>query len=297
MMELRHLRYFVAVAEELHFGRAAVRLNICQPPLSQQIKDLEAELGAPLFHRNNKKISLTDAGAAFLEDARHILHEAELASERVRGIAQGIVGRISIGFVLPAMDTFVPDAIREFRSENPGIEIRLVELGTLAQLIALDAGEIQVGVMRLFQQDTRGLVVKKIVQEPYILALPSKHPLASLKVVPLGKLDGESLILFPRRTHPALYDKVIACCSAAGCTPTISQETTTKYTAIALVAAGMGLTLVPTSAKRQRRPGVAYRKIAGDLPMVELSLVWKEGMDSPALNKLAETILGMRGGS
>jgi DNA-binding transcriptional LysR family regulator len=122
-VELRHLRYFVAVAEELHFGRAAMRLHICQPPLSQQIKDLEEELGAPLFHRKNKKISLTEAGAAFLEDAGSILRQAELASEKVRAIARGIVGRISMGFVLPAMDTFLPDAIREFRSRNPGIEI------------------------------------------------------------------------------------------------------------------------------------------------------------------------------
>ncbi len=117
------------------------------------------------------------------------------------------------------MDTFVPDAIREFRSRNPGIEIQLLELGTLAQLRALENGAIQLGVVRLFQQDTRGLVVERIVQEPYVLALPSKHSLASFKVVPLGRLDGEPLILFPRRNHPALYDKVIACCSAAGCTP------------------------------------------------------------------------------
>lgn len=292
-MELRHLRYFVAVAEELHFGRAAMRLHICQPPLSQQIKDLEEELGAPLFHRKNKRISLTEAGAAFLEDARSILHQAELASEKARAIAQGIVGRISMGFVLPAMDTFVPDAIREFRSRNPGIEIQLLELGTLAQLRALETGAIQAGVVRLFHQDTRGLAVERIVQEPYVLALPSKHPLASFKVVPLGRLDGEPLILFPRRNHPVLYDKVIACCSAAGCTPRISQEATTKYTAIALVAAGIGLALVPASARKQRRPGVVYRTIVGDLPMVELSLVWKEGADSPSLNKLTETILGM----
>lgn len=293
-MELRHLRYFVAVAEELHFGRAATRLHICQPPLSQQIKDLEEELGAALFHRKNKRISLTEAGAAFLEDARSILRHAELASEKARAIARGTVGRISMGFVLPAMDTFLPDAIREFRSRNPGIEIQLLELGTLAQLSALAAGDIQVGVVRLFQQDTRGLVVERIVREPYVLALPSKHPLASLKVVPLSRLDGEPLILFPRRNHPVLHDKVIACCSAAGCTPRISQEATTKYTAIALVAAGIGLALVPASARKQRRPGVAYRTIQGDLPMVELSLVWKEGTDSPALNKLTETILAMR---
>lgn len=293
-MEMRHLRYFVAVAEELHFGRAAQRLNICQPPLSQQIKDLEHELGTPLFYRNNKRISLTEAGGAFLDDAREILQRAELACERARSIARGDVGRIRMGLVLPALDTFVPDAIREFLSRNPGVEIQLVELGTLAQLKALAAGDIQVGVVRLFQQDTTGLITEKIVEEPYILALPSKHRLASFKKVPLAALDGESLIVFPRRTHPALYDKVIACCSAAGSTPRIEQEATTKVTAVALAAAGIGVALVPASARRQRRMGVVYRPVVGDLPTVELSLVWKTGAESPCLKTLVDTILGTK---
>jgi len=158
-MEIRHLRYFIAVAEELHFGRAAQRLNICQPPLSQQIKDLERELGALLFHRKKKRISLTEAGAAFLEDAGEILKRVELASERARSIARGAVGRIKMGLVMPALDTFVPTAIREFLLRNPGVEIQLLELGTQAQLKALAAGDIQVGVVRLFRHDTTGLAV------------------------------------------------------------------------------------------------------------------------------------------
>ncbi|MBI5249541.1 MAG: LysR family transcriptional regulator [Desulfomonile tiedjei] len=290
-MEVRHLRYFIAVAEELHFGRAAQRVNICQPPLSQQIKDLEQELGVALFCRNHKKVSLTDAGAAFLEDARDILRRVELAAERARSVGRGALGRITMGLVLPALDTFLLDAIREFRASNPGIEIQLLELGTLAQLKALAAGDIQVGVMRLFQQDTKGLVAERILEEPYVLALPSKHRLASLKEVPIGALDNESFILFPRRTHPALYDKIIACCSAAGCTPTIEQEATTKVTAIALVAAGIGIALVPASTRKQHRFGVVYRPILGDLPVVELSLVWKEGTESAALYKLIDTVI------
>ncbi|MFH1116487.1 MAG: LysR substrate-binding domain-containing protein [Pseudomonadota bacterium] len=291
---MRHLRYFVAVAEELHFGRAARRLHICQPPLSQQIKDVERELGVLLFHRTHKKISLTEAGTAFLEDAREILRRVNVAAERVRGVAAGILGRISMGFVLPAMDTFLPNAIREFRSQNPGIEMELHELGTLAQLDALRTGRIQVGVVRLFQQETAGLVVETIAEEPYILALPAKHPLVSLKAVPLAALDGERLIFFPRRTHPRLYDRILACCSAVGCTPRISQETTTKTTAIALAAAGIGVTLVPESSKKQRRSGVVYRPIEGDLPMVELVLIRRKGFESPSLQKLTDTVLTMR---
>ncbi len=291
---MRHLRYFVAVAEELHFGRAAQRLHICQPPLSQQIKDLERDLGALLFHRNHKKISLTEAGAAFLDDAREILRRVEVAADRVRSVACGIVGRISMGFVLPAMDSFLPNAIREFRSQNPGIEIELHELGTMAQLDALGKGQIQVGVVRLFQQETGGLVVETIAEEPYILALPAKHPLTSLKAVPLAALDGEQLIFFPRRTHPRLHDRILACCSAVGCAPRISQETTTKATAIALAAAGIGVALVPESARKQRRSGVLYRPIVGDLPMIKLSLVRREGVESQILNRLTGIILTMR---
>lgn len=295
-MEIRHLRYFVAVAEELHFGRAARRLHICQPPLSQQIKALEQELGTELFHRKNKRTSLTEAGEVFLKEAREILHRVELATEKVSRIALGTMGRISMGFVLPAMDTFLPDAIRKFRSRNPDIEIRLLELGTFAQLEGLGAGHIDVGVMRLFQQDTPGLVVEKIVEEPYVLALPSGHPLASLTTVSLGALDGEPLILFPRQSHPTLHDKIIACCSAAGCTPKISQEATTKITMISLVAAGMGIALVPESARKQQRSGVVYRTVLGDLPMVELSLVWRKDDVSRSLRRFADTILDMRNG-
>jgi len=289
-MEMRQLRYFVAVAEELHFGRAAERVNICQPPLSQQIKNLEEELGAQLFNRKSKKISLTDAGAAFLEDAKEILKRVDSAAERVRGLARGVVGWISLGLVLPAMDTFLPDAIRVFRSKNPLVEIQLLEMGTAAQLAALRAGHIHVGVMRLFQHDTRGLIVERIVEEPYILAVPSGHRLASLDAIPLGALDGEPLIFFPRHSHPALYDRIIACFSVAGCTPMIVQEATSKFTSIALVAAGLGMALVPASTRKQSRPGVTYRPITGSLPMVELSLVWREDAESAALRNLIATV-------
>jgi DNA-binding transcriptional LysR family regulator len=292
-MEMRQLKYFVAVAEELHFGRAAERLNICQPPLSQQIKNLEEELGAQLFHRKNKKISLTEAGVAFLQDAREILDKARYATEKVRGIARGVLGRISLGLVLPAMDTFVPDAIREFRLQNPMIEIQLLEMGTSAQLTALKAGDIHMGVMRLFQHDTKGLTIEKIVEEPYILAIPSGHRLESLDTIPLSSLDGEPLIFFPRRLHAKLHDRMIECLEAAGCNPVISQEATTKFASVALVAAGFGVALVPESTQKHMRSGVVYRNLSGDLPMVELSVVWQEQKTLPSLHNLIATIRNM----
>lgn len=290
---MRHLKYFVAVAEELHFGRAAERLNICQPPLSQQIKNLEEELGAQLFHRKNKKVFLTDAGVAFLQDARSILEKARCAAEKARGIASGVLGRIALGLVLPAMDTFVPDAIREFRLRNPLIEIQLQEMGTSAQLTALKAGDIHMGVMRLFQHDLKGLLAEKIVEEPYILAVPSGHRFESLDIVPLALLDREPLIFFPRRLHAKLHGKMIECLEAAGCTPVISQETTTKFASVALVAAGFGVALVPQSTQKHMRSGVVYRNVAGNLPVVELSLVWQEQVALPSLDNLIATIRNM----
>ena len=292
---MRQLRYFMAVAEELHFGRAAQRMNICQPPLSQQIKNLEEELGAQLFLRKNKKISLTEAGAAFLEETKEILRRVDAAAERVRCIARGVVGRICLGLVLPAMDTFLPDAIREFRSAYPCVEMQLREMGTQAQLAALRAGQIDIGVMRLFQHDTQGLIVERIVQEPCVLAVPAAHRLAGQDAVNLASLDGESLILFPRHLHLALHDRIIACFSAAGSTPVITLETTTKFASIALVAAGFGVAIVPASAQKQNRLGVVYRPVNGDLPMVELFLVWSRDTESQALQNFVRTIQAMAG--
>jgi DNA-binding transcriptional LysR family regulator len=294
-MEMRQLRYFAAVAEELHFGRAAERMNICQPPLSQQIKNLEDELGAQLFLRNNKKVSLTQAGAAFFEEVKEILRRVDAAADMVQGIVRGISGRISLGLVLPAMDTFLPDAIRTFRSQYPLVQIQLREMSTLAQLTALRAGQITMGVMRLFGHDTRDLIVESMLQEPYVLALPSGHRLATLDVVPLGSLDRESLVFFPRHLHPALHDKIMACFVAAGATPVITQEPTTKFASIALVAADLGVALVPASAQKQIRRGVVYRPVVGDLPLVELSLVWRGETESQALLNLVRIVHEMAG--
>jgi DNA-binding transcriptional LysR family regulator len=294
IMEMRHLKYFIAVAEELHFGRAAQRLNMCQPPLSQQIKNLEMELGAALFIRKNKRTSLTEAGLAFLEDAREILRKTDLAADRVRRIERGIIGRVSLGFVLPAMSGFLPDAVREFRSQNPEVEVQLSESSTSAQLASLKAGSLDAGVVRLFQQDTSGLRVAKIAAEPYVLAVPGGHRLAALGKVPLAALDGETLIMFPRASQPALHDTILACLGAAQCRPRITQEATAKVTMVALAAAGIGVALVPESAKKAPRTGVVYRDIIGDLPMVEFSLVWRDDAQSKALMNLVDTILAMR---
>lgn len=290
IMELRQLKYFVAVAEELHFGRAAERVHICQPPLSQQIKNLEAELGARLLDRDSRNVSLTEAGKAFLEDAREILTRVDEAALRAHRMGSGREGRVKVGFVFPALDTFFPEAIREYRLSHPLVELVLREMGTAVQLEALRVNHIDLGFIRLFQQQAADLVFERIVEEPYILAIPFDHPLASEKEIHVDLLGGEPLILFPRRTHPALHDQIVSSMRGPAGIPYIIQEVTTKFTAIALASAGIGLALVPESAKRQKRKGVVFRRIVGPLPRVELSLVWKEDNDDPCLHNFINLV-------
>lgn len=289
-MELRQLRYFIAVAEELHFGRAARRVNICQPPLSQQIKSLEDELGERLFDRTRKSVSLTQAGNAFLSDAREILRRVEEAKDRVHRISIGQEGEISLGLVPAAMDTFLPHAIGSFRLERPRISLRLSELGTIEQLGALRDGRIDLGIVRLFEQDTTGLNAVQIVREPYVLAVPRGHSLAKHKRVPLAALHGQPFVSFPREKHPRLYDRIMESFAAVGSTPRIVQEASTKRAAIAFVAARVGVSLVPSSARKQRREGVVYRPLTGHLPAVELSMMWREHDQAAALKGLIKVI-------
>ncbi len=294
-MEIRHLRYFIAVAEELHFGRAAARVNICQPPLSQQIKSLEDELGARLFDRTKKSVSLTPTGTAFLCDAREILRRVEEAKNRVQRISNGQEGEIFLGVVPSAMDTFLPEGIGEFCLERPGITLKLSEMGTLELLEALRASRIDIGILRLFEQDSRGFRRETIVREPYVLAVPHGHPLAKHRRIPLASLDGQPFVSFPRETHPRLYDRIMACLAAAGSTPRIVQEASTKRAAIAFVAARIGVALVPSSAGKHFLKGVAFRPLVGELPVVELSMVWREHDGTAAMMELVKTISRLSG--
>ncbi len=285
IMELRQLKYFVAVAEELHFGRAARRVHISQPPLSQQIKALEDEMGVKLLKRTSRSVSLTAAGRLFLEEARSILAQLDRASDKVLRTARGEIGHLSIGFVGPAMDGRLPEALKEFQKRYPDVILSLNEQGTRAQMEALIQDRIHIGFLRLFGNDLGGFQKELFLREPYLLALPRGHALTKKRDLTLASLKGHPMILFPRPIQPALYDNIISSLEKAGVTPVISQEAGTKHTTIALVSAGLGVALVPASTANLKRTGVAFRPIKGALPPVEIFMVWPEDMGNPIVDR------------
>jgi len=299
-MELRHLRYFVAVAEELHFHRAATRLHISQPPLSQQIRALERELGVTLLARNRRRVALTAAGGAFLEDARAILASVERAADRARSIARGSEGTLAIGFVGSAMfSPTLPDMLREFRSGHPGVELVLRELPTTAQLAALAAGELDIGVIRgpVELAELNGqLELMTIQRERLIAAVPADHALASRRRLRGEDLRGESFVILARREAPGLYAGLAAAMRDAGGLPEDVLEVAEMQTIISLVAGGFGVSLVPASVGQVDRSGVAFRPFTGPTPTIELAVAWRRGTGTPVRDEFLSVARPQRGG-
>lgn len=262
-MELRHLRYFVAVAEEGHVTRAAERLGIRQPPLTQQIQALERELDAPLFRRKPRGVELTPAGRALLDEAKAILGRAEQAAATVRRAAQGEAGRIGIGFTSSAsFHPFVPRAIRTFREAHPLVALALEESGTTELVAALRGRTIDATFVRSPVGESADLFVRPLLEEPMVAALPSGHALsADGGALALAALAGETFILYRRPVGPGLHDAIIAACDRAGFSPQIGQEAPRMLSTLSLVAAGLGVTVVPASMSRLEAEGVVYRPL------------------------------------
>jgi len=281
-MELRHLRYFIAVAEELHFGRAAERLCIAQPPLSQQIQQLERELGFTVFLRTQRRVELTPAGRLFLAEARAALTGLEKAAAAGRRIARGEVGWLGIGFVGTAAYRSLPSVLSAFRSRYPDVELVLRELVSARQADALRDKRIHVGLARP-ALEADGIVCEPWITEPLLAVLPERHALANLPEIALIDLAEQPFISFPRHPKPSYADYVLFVCEGAGFSPHIVQETAEIHTAVSLVAAGMGVTLVPASMQTAHREGVAYLRFASPSPVSELSLVYRAGDTSPVL--------------
>ena len=282
-MELRHLRYFVAVAEELHFHRAAERLHMSQPPLSQQIRALETELGVELLRRNRRRVELTEAGAAFLDEVRGILASVQHAGDLARRVARGEVGKLSVGFVGSAMYATLPEILRAFRSRHPDVELHLRPFPTAPQLEALRDGRVDVGFLRPPVQRV-GLELQTIQRETIVVALPESHELAGTTSIAITQLREETFVLLARTESPGVYDSLALTLAELAGSPRAVQEADDMQTLIGLVAAGIGVALVPASVSLLDRPGVVYRALSGRAPTVELALAWRSGPLSPVVS-------------
>lgn len=287
MIELRHLRYFIAVAEELHFGRAAEKLHMAQPPLSQQIRQLEEELGFQLFHRTKRSVQLTEAGIVFLEESRRMLRQLEQAVQIGRQVSRGERGQLVVGFVSSAAYNVLPPILQAFRAAVPGVSLELHELTTDQQLQWLSEGRMDVGLVRPPVDDPM-FQLKTIFEEPLVVALPQRHALAEAPKIPLKKLAGEAFVLFPRVLAPGLYDQIISLCQQGGFSPRVVQEAIQMQTIISLVAAEIGVALVPVSLQNLQRLGVVYRPLKEATPQAAIALLWRRNDPSPMVQRFLE---------
>lgn len=287
-MDIRSLACFVAVAEELHFHRAAERLNLTQPSLSQRVRALEQEVGATLLERDRRHVALTPAGAAFLEPARKAVQQARLATSEALRALRGEVGTLRLGFTVIAFYGVLPEAVRAFRDSYPDVHVELMEMNSPSLEAALAAGEIDLAVLHP-PLATPGLTVHALPEEPFMLALPANHRLAAEKVIRIADLAEEPLLIAPRRIGPSIYDRVIALFRAEGISPRITQEVTPMTTLTGLVAAGTGLGFVTSGIARVARPGVAFRAVTPTPPSLPLAIAWRgSSLTMPGQNFLTQ---------
>ena len=287
-MELRQLTYFIAVAEELHFGRAAKKVHIAQPPLSQQIRKLEDELGAKLFERTSREVKITPEGNAFLKKARTILKEVDDATKTVGNIAKGETGRISIGFVGAAINSNLPAALLKFRTLYPDVALQLREMGTNDQFQQMGQDKLDAGFYTPGRQEPEWVESIPFYTERHLVCLPADHPAAELKKVSFEDLQDAPLVMFPRTSNPLLFDKFHTCFNNAGYTPHIAQEAAGPMTITALVEAGLGAAFIPESVSKMPRKGVIYKKVANDLPDSIIYLGWRKDRHFPALTNFVQ---------
>jgi DNA-binding transcriptional LysR family regulator len=282
-MELRHLRYFVTVAEELHFGRAAERLGIAQPPLSQQIKALEQDIGVLLLSRTKRRVELTAAGTVFLTEARKLLVQADLAARAAQRAARGETGQLEVGFVSGAVYGKVPSIFRIMRTRFPDVSLVLQELTTEEQVEAIKGYRLDVGLVRPPVIAVEPLMIHVIWREPLVVVLPARHRLAGRRKIPMEALAEEPFLQIPRHLAPGFYDQFIHLCAIGGFSPKIVQEARTTQTIVSLVAVGMGVSIVPASLQSLQRAGVVYRLLEPPVPTTDLAAIWRPDDKNPAL--------------
>ena len=287
-MELRHLRYFVAVAEELHFGKAAAKVQITQPVISDQIRRLEEELGVKLFFRTKRTVELTKPGKIFFNESKQILERVEKAVSAVQKAERGELGSLTIGYTGPALYTLLPKIVRTFRDRYPQVELVLKEICTNQQVQALNSKDVEVAFLHPPIEGDLELI--SIMTEKIVLALPEDHPLTSFTQVPIEKLSDQPFILFPRQEGPHLYSRILSICQQAGFSPKVVQEVTPQPTMIGLVAAGIGVSFVSSSLQNLNRSGVVYRELDIPTPELELAAAWKREQVSPVLQKFLQIV-------
>jgi len=289
--DLRQLRHFIAVAERLHFGRAAAALHISQPPLSRSVRDLEARLGVTLLARTRRKVELTPEGARFLEDARRLLAQFEHAVLEVGRMAAG-GGRLRLGFVSLADYGVLPRLLKAYKAARPGVALALREMLSPDQAAALAAGELDFGLLLPpVVPPSAGADLEHIViqRERFLAALPARHRLARRRGrVAMRELADEAFVMVPREIAPGLYDLIAELAARAGVTPRVAQEAIQMQTVVSLVSSGMGVAIVPSSVANLGRRGVAYREIADAHPRLDLWLAWRSGSLSAAAREFVQ---------
>jgi DNA-binding transcriptional LysR family regulator len=291
-VEIRQLQAFVAVGEELHFGRAAARLHMAQSPLSQVIRRLEADVGVPLLRRTTRRVELLPAGEVLLERARTILAAASAAEEDARAAASGELGRLTIGFTGSMTYALLPHLAKALRARLPRVQLDLRgEMLTSAQVEGLLEGTLDVALLRP-PVDHPDLVLERVGVEPLVAALPADHPLAALPEVPVPRLVDEPFIVYPSSARSVVHDAVHATCADHGFSPLVAMEVAETSTLVSFVAAGVGVALVPTSAQQMSVAGAVYRPLAGAAHVVELAMCWRLASGSATLPRALEVIRG-----
>ncbi|WP_054687845.1 LysR family transcriptional regulator [Pantoea stewartii] len=290
-MELRHLRYFVAVAQTQHFTRAAELLGISQPPLSQQIQRLEHEIGTPLLKRLTRGVELTEAGKTFLTDAIEIVHLADYALEKARGVARGMSGKMSLGFASSvAFNPRVFGIIRHFKARYPALELMTREENMSLLIQDLQEGLMDAAFIRLPCESSRSFNLRVISTERMVLALPADHHLKHKTAIALSELADETLIIFPREVSPSLYELIVSACLRAGFSSSSFQQAPQISSSLGMVGAGCGIALIPESMICVQNPHICFRDIAENTLFTDVAFAWRRNNASKAVNHLLALI-------
>lgn len=284
-MDVRQLRYFAVLAEEKHFGRAAKRLGMSQPPLSLAIRQIETELATPLFKRNSRNVELTPAGIVLQREVRLLLRQFDEAKAAVKAVADGKEGRLRVGFGGSMLYRGLPEIVDRFRKDNPGIDLLLTELNSVEQIAAIKRDEIDFGFV-LDAKTAAGLNGFRFHSEPFVACVPAHHPAAKARTLKLDALRHDEFVLFSRNASPHYFESIVAMCVANGFAPDVKHEVRHWTSVVSFVESGMGVSLVPKTLDTGRNPAAAFVRISGRHEPSETWCVWKDADQRPGLNAI-----------